>query len=87
MTQRVPCLVPGCRRTYAPRSEEAGDEVICGKHYRLADKSLLTRNRKWRRVLARENAPTTRALRVHDLLMRVWDRIKRQAIERAGGLS
>lgn len=68
---RIPCVVPFCRcgATCYP----PGYEIICPKHYRLVDRGLKALRRKARRR-GKE--------RLDDML---WQRIKRQAIERASG--
>jgi hypothetical protein len=67
---RLPCCVPFCRRTTARNFVE----WICGEHWRLT-------NKNWRRKFF-----LFRRRRRHDLEARMWQRLKRQAIERAAGL-
>lgn len=80
---RIPCVVPFCRcgaTSYPP-----GHEIICPKHYRLVDPALKARRRKVRVALKRRGLlETDRHFRLDGVL---WDRIKRQAIERATGVS
>ena len=70
---RIPCIVPycGCGATCYP----PGYEIICSKHYRLVDRALKTLRRRARK--AGKN-------RLDHML---WQRIKRQAIERAMGIT
>jgi hypothetical protein len=70
---RIPCVVPHCRcgATCYP----PGFEIICPKHYRLVDRSLKALRRRARRAGK------------HRLDQLLWRRIKRQAIERATGIS
>lgn len=79
---RTPCCVPFCGRT-APASN-GWSEYLCGVHYRLADASLRQRRRfiraRWRK------ASGWRAERFLRMDERLWERAKRQAIERAAGI-
>lgn len=78
---RIPCVVPFCRcgaTCYPP-----GHEILCPKHYRLVDQSLKAKRRAVRRMLkARGQQDTERA---HRLEVRLWARMKHQAITRAAG--
>lgn len=50
MSDRIPCVVPHCRRT--ARREPADDEtteVICGKHWRMIDKAVRARHKQMKR--------------------------------------
>lgn len=79
MTGRMRCCVPGCGRTF---KDEGHSEIICGKHWRLADRrlrQLMTRvRRKARRI------GWTAQLTALD--NRLWSKARDQAIERAMGL-
>ena len=80
MTGRLRCSVPGCGRTF--KVEEGVDEVVCGKHWRLADlrlRRLVTKVRRKARKLGWSDA----LLRLDHKL---WNRGREQAIERAMGL-
>ncbi|HWF01596.1 MAG TPA: hypothetical protein VG248_17470 [Caulobacteraceae bacterium] len=71
---RIPCSIPFCRR--GTTIYEPGYEIICGKHWRLADRAL-------RRL-------HSRAVRLgrNRLAHLLWARrIKPQIIERAAGAS
>jgi hypothetical protein len=82
---RIPCCVPYCGRTYKPEKCPADAEVMCGKHYRLADGSLRGRLRKlWR--MYRRTSDRERIARITIACERLWQRVKKQAIERAMGL-
>lgn len=92
---RIACEVPFCRRTAKDDGAE-GQQIICGKHWRLADRSLTRRYRKWQRraddlmSLPPERytaADQQKVVRVFNLVRKMWDRIRRQAIERAVGIS
>jgi hypothetical protein len=70
---RMLCLVPFCRRTR--KDDGRFDEWICGKHWTLTPRS-------WRRGLFLFRRRGVH----HELVARMWDRLKRVAIERAAGL-
>lgn len=79
---RIPCVVPFCRRTTAGK---AGAEWICGNHWPMVPKA---RRRVWGRLRKRwrrygpeagEHFPAR--------WWRVWAALKREAIERATGIS
>jgi hypothetical protein len=87
---RIACCVPGCGRgsTRLP-----GGEFLCQDHYGLTDRALRRLRTRARARLRRLgewssgeiSAPTSeRAARVDG---RFWDRLKRQAIERALGIA
>lgn len=79
MTGRMRCIVPGCGRTY---KDEGNDEIICGKHWRLADV-------RWRRLMMRVRRKAKRVGWTGSLLAldhRLWVRCRDQAIERAMGI-
>jgi len=101
---RIPCVVPFCRRTAKRLPEDTDDvEIICGKHYRLADarlrrnKTLALRraNRAYEKCLSLKKTDPFADLmveqgkyrRLYWLHNRIWDLIKIQAIERAVGIS
>jgi hypothetical protein len=86
---RQPCCVPFCRRT-APKLSADGDEfdeVICGKHYRLAPAHLRRRLTKVRRIFKRAVAAgdDVRGEKAWRLDHAIWKRIKAAAIEAAMG--
>ncbi len=90
---RTPCCVPFCKRT-AKKSES--DEVICGAHGRLIDKDLKA---KWRNLSREVDNAMQRPPEAYDGTERLrvvadfrrceelWGQMKRQAIERAVGVS
>ena len=84
MSDRIPCCVPFCRRTASRAKIGDHTEIICGKHYRLASATLRRRLTKIRRRY-RYILPPGELARLHELDLRLWDRIKAQAIERAAG--
>ena len=82
---RLRCAVPGCNRTRGQRKGEApireGEEWVCGDHWRLVPKwmrGIIARVRKRYR-----RSPTSENIRSFN---RIWQRCKREAIERGLGL-
>jgi hypothetical protein len=84
---RIPCLVPFCRRTGKRTSDAADEEIICGPHFRLADKSKRRRLSKLYRAWARAAELSKRKYLLTKLWWRQWEAIKVQAIERAMGVT
>lgn len=79
MVGRLRCCVPGCGRTF---KVDDSDEVICGKHWRLADLKL-------RRLVTKVRRRAKRVGWSHQLQAldnRLWLKGKSQAIERAMGI-
>ena len=82
MTDRIPCEVPFCRRT-ADRSKFGdGVRIICGKHWRLGN----MRPRKLYSA-AKRKFKKTGIDRYNWLANRAWDIVRKQAIERAAGIT
>lgn len=76
---RLRCVVPGCCRTF---KAEGWSEIICGKHWRLADRRL-------RQLVTKVRAKARRrgwSPQLLSLDARLWQKGKGQAIERAMGL-
>lgn len=77
---RIACCVPFCRRTTG-RTEFS--EWLCGDHWRLIDKrrrQVYGRYmRQWRRYSHGKIVPQA--------VDRIWNRLKREAIERAAGIA
>ena len=84
MTDRVRCVVPFCRRTYKPTDHDP-EEVMCGKHYRLASPILRRRMSRVRRI-ARKTMDMSKLRRLAVIDNSLWERVKKQAIEAAAGL-
>lgn len=82
---RIPCCVPFCKRTASRAKFPEAAEIICGKHYRLASPVLRQRLSKLRRRAARYS-DIRKIKRAEILDAWLWERIKRQAIERAVGI-
>lgn len=79
MPGRMRCCVPGCGRTF---KDEGHLEIMCGKHWRLADRRL-------RRLLTRVRRAARRRgwnRQLYLLDKRIWAKARDQAIERALGL-
>ena len=86
---RIPCLVPFCRRT-APIEKYATDdvEIICHKHWVGIDRKWRKRYTMINRVLrTKEPSDFKHPDNVIRIRNRVWRMCRRQAIERAGGIS
>ncbi len=85
MTQpdRIPCVVPFCNRTRKPWPV---CEWICGNHWRLISSTS-------KRVLFRLHRRMRKAGTVQELVClrkregRIWNTIKKQAIEAAAGIA
>jgi hypothetical protein len=85
---RIRCCVPFCRRTASQLRYPDAEEIICGKHYRLANGTLRRRLTKVRRLTQRVRTDNGGKLRqAWHLDNALWGRIKKQAIERAVGIS
>lgn len=91
---RIACCVPFCRRTARDDGAE-GHEIICGKHWRLADKELTQRYKKLSRQVSRDMekdphklswSERERIVNDYKRCDMLWRNIKTQAIERAAGL-
>jgi len=81
MTERINCLVPFCRRTAAREKYPAATQIICGKHYRLADKRL---RRLYRLCVRRwDRQPATRSDHAYARLERLWNAIIAQVHTRS----
>jgi hypothetical protein len=78
--------VPFCRRT----TRERYHEWICGRHWPTVDRRFRRRLSRLRRIAIRardrlhDRATFDRALALFDV---TWERCKRQAIERAAGIT
>lgn len=49
MTDRIPCLNPPCRRTAPADKYEPGDEIVCGKCWKLLPPRLTARYKALKR--------------------------------------
>lgn len=84
---RICCCVPFCRRTAADDGRHA--EIICGPHWKLTDpvyRDGLARIRRLRRRFreGRDNSLIALGERTE---RRIWERIKKSAIEMAAGIA
>lgn len=88
MTDRLSCVVPFCRRTIARRRLNVSlqdleyTEWLCGKHWVLTDRKL--RLAKFRRERLFRRYGDMRHLQ---RAWSIWKLLRRQAIERAAGIS
>lgn len=90
---RIGCCVPFCRRT---AKADGVSEIICGKHWRAADRQLARAYKRLQRDLDRamerdpDDCTETERNRVaarYRVAEAMWEKIKRQAIEAAVGIS
>jgi hypothetical protein len=82
MAERISCVVPFCRRTMKRTAKHHDlSEWMCGRHWRLIPKIK-------RQVYGRIMRQWRRFRRAGDVARadRIWFRLKREAIERAGGI-
>jgi len=100
MSGRVTCLVPHCRRTR--KHDSRYSEWICSVHWTMVSKrtkakrvlhNRFVRREIRRRPMVREywkmrpgSSERIRAVRMWWLSDQLWERCKREAIERAAGL-
>lgn len=77
---RVRCVVPFCRRTR--EDDPRFSEWICGDHWRMVPKKYRQVYGRFKRRWRRFGTPVS----YHPRGSRLWERIKREAIERAGGI-
>jgi hypothetical protein len=49
MTNRIPCCVPGCRRSFRADTCEPGHDYICARCFKLADSRFRQRYQQLRR--------------------------------------
>lgn len=82
---RIPCVVPFCRRTADEKKLVGCSEIICGKHARMAPRTLRLRYRKLQRRY-RKNLGGLEGVKLARILDKLWERYKRAAIEAAAGL-
>jgi hypothetical protein len=95
---RIPCCVPFCGRTADRAKQRGATQIICQKHWKMVPAETKARYRHVRRrarkiwravyVSTKLQQPGRDALimRANAECDRVWERIKREAIERAAGL-
>lgn len=95
---RIPCCVPFCRRTAARDRFPNCDEIICGKHWRMAPASWRRRQARLGRMYRRRyggrgywefpggSSDRLACLKLANMCNAMWNRCKKAAIEAAGGL-
>ena len=95
MTGRVRCCAPFCGRTF---KDEGYNEMMCGKHWRMAGKKtrrlhkhILKRLKPFGTEFPNPTIFNPEEISFYYLLVkvenRVWERIKREAFEAAGGIA
>lgn len=73
---RLPCVVPFCRRTAARERYPGASEWICGKHWPQTRARL---RRLYRRAVARfKREPSERG---HRRCLRLWEALKAEAMQ------
>lgn len=80
--RRLNCAVPGCKHTRGDRKGDPvgpGMEWVCGDHWSLVPRSMRA---IYSRVKRKAKRWSDRPIAVH----RIWQRCKREAIERGMGL-
>lgn len=90
MTPRLPCLVPFCRATRGLRKTDDGlmpDEWICSRHWRLVSPSTRRAHSKLFRLGAKAARLNRDLPRLFSRARLAWGACKREAIERAVGIS
>lgn len=96
MTERIQCCVPFCKRT-ARAKGFPGEEIICGKHWMMVSKPTRRfQKRALRKAVAfMETYPDPAdvppalqdyAIRLIKISLKAWERVKKEAIEAAGGI-
>lgn len=92
---RLPCLVPGCQRTFAP---DGSTEIICGQHWKAVPKRLRRRvewiRRRYRAKFGDVSAwsfpagspKRLEAVRYIRAFRAAWGAAKTSAIEKALGI-
>jgi hypothetical protein len=86
--RRITCVVPLCRRTRGDRKGDLlrpGMEWLCEGHWRMVSRTLKRRRAKLRSVEKRAD-DSGRLSRIDAADRVLWERCKRQAIERAAGI-
>lgn len=97
MSDRLKCCVPFCRRTADAAKFKGCNEIICGKHGRMAPTLRLRYRKMFRRYrknlggLEYWDHPAGSPLRIEGvrlarILDKLWERYRRAVIERAAGL-
>jgi hypothetical protein len=94
--ERMPCVVPFCRRTLSLEKYPNTSEFLCGKHYRLARRTTRARYRKLERAAGKYpltiwcykpgSPERLAAVKAHRAAALGWRRVKAEAIEAAGGI-
>ena len=98
LANRIACSVPFCRRTQARVGKfEHCEEIICGKHWRLARRSRRLVYGRLQREIDRDprnffqmppaSPARHRRLKILKLADRLWASLKAEAIERAMGIT
>lgn len=85
MTDRIPCAVPFCRRTFSREKHPRATWMVCGDHWRMAPKRLRQAYslmlRRYRRLPIEK--PTPLIWRKFRQLERMAERVRDAAIAAA----
>lgn len=93
MTDRIPCVVIGCRRSRKPWSDGSDHRWVCGTHWRHVSKVKKRRMswalRRWNKITGRGAAHTNdvRAQALSRIWWRTFDTACKEAIEAAVGIA
>jgi hypothetical protein len=82
-SDRIPCLVPNCRRTAPKAKYPPRTQIICQKHWPLVP----TRVRRLHAAIHRKAKRTGWTPALQRVASFHWQRIRRIAIEKAVGLA
>ena len=94
---RIACCVPHCQRTFRA-GEDINREYLCGRHWQMVSPTLRGRKLRFyaRYLRLYGDAPfwhfpagspkRIASVRLDRICRKIWERAKRQAIERAGGI-
>lgn len=97
MTQRVNCIIPGCRRGTTKLEDPEDDEIICGPHFRMIPAATRRRRRvigaemrRLEKIIPSDHDLTEANLRIVVRMLRMrnrnWRLCKRQAMRAAAGI-
>lgn len=83
---RIDCCIAGCRRTFPRERHSETYEIICGRHWRMADtrlrdrhKALRKRCRKITRLLTRKAIHASRTAEDIDVMSDRFERLEQAA--------
>lgn len=99
MSERTPCCIPGCKRTFRADQMKDSSEAMCGRHYRTIDDRLIQRHKqmfkRMRKIdrlimrkaiqnrVVRRNTMDATEARFHRIASKVWAACKLDATIKA----